>query len=425
MRAAPYVALALAAAWVLGPALLAAAGPEPTTIGTAYNTQRKLARGADGTLYAAVTTNASGVGRVRVLETRDGTSWDALPDPSATATATDRVALAADSTGRLHLVWTELEVQGGQVFHASYASRAWSAPEQLSFSPGYAGYPSIAVDAQDRVHVVWYGFDGLHYQVYYDRFDGANWTGQQELTRESVDATNPALALGPDGFAHVAWFRQVRNATSTEIAYLRLEGGTTPVELRTISAPGVSADNPSLLVEGDGTVHLVWTGFVGGAGEIQYRERWTNGTWSDVAAVSPPGVGAEHPSLTSFRGGLRVAWEGADGAIYYQSRLDGAWSAPRALTSSGTNRYPTTRWSQFADPCRDQVDVVWTHEEGGVRSLGYASPEGAGSCFPPAEWPWVLGLVAAIAVVALVVLFVVVRRRRRPRTVRLTRTRPR
>src|SRR6266511_4338738 len=155
----------------------ASAGPEPpSTLATAYNTQRKLARSVDGTLYAAVTVNASGTPAVRVLSTPDGSAWTTLPPPSLTGAASDRASLAIDSARRLHLVWTEVAGSDRQVFYARFSGGAWSPAEQLSHSTGYAGFPSLAVDAQDRPHVVWYGFDGAFYQIYYRRLDPSGWT---------------------------------------------------------------------------------------------------------------------------------------------------------------------------------------------------------------------------------------------------------
>jgi len=391
---------------VLLAALPAAAGPEPPSpFATAYNTQRKLARVGDA-LYAAVTVEVGGILTVRVLSTTDGATWTALPAPSATGLASDRSALAVDVRGRLHLVWTELEVDGGQVFHASFGGGSWTPPEQLSHSPGYAGFPSLAVDAQDRAHVAWYGFDGAFYQIYYRRLDAAGWTPETALTHESTDATNPALALARDGRVHIAWFRQDRQGTQNEVAYLRLSGDVVE-DARTVSPAGTDAIDPSLLVEPSGTVRIAWTALAGGD-RIQSAS-WTDGVWSAPEFASPEGAGARHPSLAlTDAGGVRLVWEGGDGQIHVQSRSGGGWSAPTALSAGGVNRYPSTRWAQYHDPvCPAGIDVVWTHEEGGVRSLAHAvlpgeTCGGASGGLPVTA----IGVVAFLALVAVAVALV-------------------
>jgi len=415
-------------AWILA-ALLAAlilasvpppaeAGPEPPSpLATAYNTQRKLARATDGTLYAAVTKNVSGTPTVRVLATTDGTAWTTLPPPSTTGLASDRSSLAIDSQGRLHLVWTELAIDGGQVFHSRYDG-AWSVPTQLSHSPGYAGFPSLAVDAQDRAHVDWYGFDGAFYQIYYRRLDASGWTNETALTNEAVDATNPALALGPDGRVHIAWFRQNRQGTLNEVAYLRLSGATTE-EIRTVSRPGIDAIDPSLVVDGAGTVHVAYAVLEGGESRIEVVERPPGGTWSAPVFASPAGLGALHPSLAIDRGGsLRLAWEGTDGEIYAQAR-GGSWSPPARLSSGGANRYPNARWAQNFNPqCPADVgvDVVWTHEEGGTRDLAWTSLASSAPCGDSGPSLDAILAVAGVGLLAVVVGTTALLARRRSRT---------
>jgi hypothetical protein len=381
------------------PALLgpAAGGPEPPTdLATAYNTQRKIARSGDGTISVAVSVNVSGTPQVRVLSSTDGATWTTLPPPSATGLASDRSALAIDSRGRLRLVWTELQVDGGQVFYAAYATGAWSTPEQLSHSPGYAGFPSLAVDAQDRAHVVWYGFDGTNYQIYYRRLEPSGWTSERALTNENVDATNPAIALGPQGHVHVAWFRETRNLTNNEVAYLRVEGDVL-AETRAVSEPGIDSVDPSLAVDAAGTAHLAWSALVAGRERIAYAARASNGTWSAVELASPDTIGARHPSLAVYRqGDVRLVWEGADEQIHAQALGPTGWSASAALTTSGVNRYPNARWAQFHNPvCPEDValDVVWTEVVAGVPTLAYTGLTSSLACPEPASevhWVWIV-----------------------------------
>ncbi len=411
----------VAAILFLSTAAPSAAGPEPpSTLATAYNTERKLARDANGTLYAAVTVNVSGVPQVRVLETADGIAWTALPPPSTTGNASDRASLGIDSRGRLHVVWTENAGYDRQVFYARYEGGRWTAAKQLSHSAGYAGFPSLAVDAQDRVHVVWYGFDGAFYQIYYRRLEPTGWTYERALTNEAVDATSPAIALGPEGFVHVAWFRQNRNATYTEIAYLRLEGDLVAETPHSISPLGVTAVDPTIVATPSGIVHVIWSAFVNGTERLQHVQR--DATWSAVETISPLNLAALHASLAlDAASRLYVVWESLDGQIYVQTR-DGAWSAPLVLSSGGTNLYPTARWSQDHNPLcgsNAQIDVVWTHESGGVRSLGYRPLTAPFPCLgaPLQEGPLALVALAvlAVGVMGFVGAFVLLRRKWYPK----------
>jgi uncharacterized protein (TIGR03382 family) len=296
------------------------------------------------------------------------------------------------------------------VFHTSFGGGSWTTPEQLSNSPGYAGFPSLAVDAQDRLHVAWYGFDGAFYQIYYRRLDAAGWTPETALTHEAVDATNPALALARDGRVHIAWFRQNRQGTQNEVAYLRLSVDVVE-DSRTVSPPGTDAIDPSLLVDASGTVRIAWAALAG-VDRIQYVE-WSAGGWSAPEFASPTGTGARHPSLAlTDGGGVRLVWEGADGGIYAQSRSDGGWSSPSALSAGGVNRYPSTRWAQYHQSvCPAGIDVVWTHEEGGARSLAHATLPGDACGTSGGIDPIAVGVVGSLVLAA--VAAALVRRRRK------------
>jgi hypothetical protein len=367
-----FAEIALVLAIFFAIAIPTSAGPEPPTdLATAYNTQRKIVRTPDGTLFAAVTVNASGTPQVRVLRSPDGGAWTALPAPSAGDGWSDRSTLALDSRGHIHLAWTEPTVPDRQVFYARFDGSSWTPSEQLSSSPGYAGFPSIAVDASDRAHVVWYGFDGTFYQVYYRRLEPVGWTEERALTHEAVDATNPAIALGPDHSVHIAWFRAHRDETYNEVAYLHLSGDEVR-ETATISSPAINSLDPSLVVDRGGVVHVVWTAFLGGVSRIQYVRR--DGTWSAPAEVSPAGMGGRHATLAvDLAARLYVAWEGLDGQIYVQLRGT-SWIGPEALTSAGRNRYPSLRWSQDFNPLcgpNDAIDVIWTVEEAGSARLAH------------------------------------------------------
>ena len=370
-----------------------AAGPEPPTLAsTAYNTQRKVVRATDGTVFAAITVNASGVPQVRVIRSQGGVSWSTLPSPSTLGNRSDRSALAIDSLGRLHLAWTEPAAVDLQVFYSMYDGTEWSPMEQLSHSPGYAGFPSVAVDGLDRVHVVWYGFDGAFYQIYYRGRSDSGWSDERALTNEAVDATNPAIALSPSGSIHVAWFRENRAATFTEIAYLRTDG-TTVLESSVLSSPGIPSLDPSLVVDGVGGVHVVWTARDNGTSRIEAAHRTTS--WSPVETVSGSLEG-QHASLAlDGNSRLHVAWEGADGRIYLQER-EGAWSAPAPITATGTNRYPSLRWSQHVNPlCGDnsKLDLIWTEEDAGTTRVAYRAIDTSVPCVVgPTGLDW--GLVA-------------------------------
>jgi len=413
------VALAVGILLATLPPPVSAGSEPPSPLATAYNTQRKLVRAADGTLFVAITANVSNTPQVRVLSSTSGGPWAELPPPSGTGNAADRAALAIDSRGLLHLVWTEVSAQDRQVFYARFSGSEWTPPIQLSMSPGYAGFPSLAVDDRNRVHVVWYGFDGTFYQVYYRRLDPGGWTSERALTNQNVDATNPAIALGPEGHVHVVWFREHTAMGYLEVAYLRLEGDTV-AEIRSLSTADVDSVDPTIAVAASGQVHVAWHAFVGSTDTIQYAERDMN--WSSPQIVTPASISALHPSLAiDHLSRVYLVWEASDGRIYGQVR-NGSWSAPLALGSQGVARYPSTRWSQYNNPpcgADGRIDVVWTEESpGGIRiARGFMGDPTPCPLNPTSDARWLPAAVLGL-VLATIALWVALVRPRRPRRTR-------
>jgi len=99
---------------------------------TAFTTQRKLVRFADGSLALAYVVQVNGTNRVQVARSPDGVAWTPLDPPSLTGPTADRPALAVDSRDTLLLAWTANDTYGRQVLYASYSNQRWSAPERVS-----------------------------------------------------------------------------------------------------------------------------------------------------------------------------------------------------------------------------------------------------------------------------------------------------
>ncbi len=385
---------------------------------TAWNSQRKIGRDSLGRLYVALLVADPDLGdAVRVFESaNNGATWAALPRvPDATA-AMSRASLAVDLTDRVHLVWTELVGTDLQVFHAVWRG-AWSPRTQVSFTPGYSGFPSGAVDPGDRLHVAWYGFDGSTYQVYYRvRAPNGTWGPTETVSTGLRDANNPALAIGPQGEPHVAWF--LFTGSRWFVVYtVRNETRWAPVV--TLSGDGNRALDPSLAVTAQGDVVAAWA-------EVD-----PNGTWAVVARVRTaagwePSVplaaftaSGGHPAV-ALDGQDRafVFWDERDAAIRYRT-FNGTWGSTETIPTSGTATFPSARWARVANPLYEgvnRVDVAWTEAVGdGFRVSVAGIPVPATGAPPPTSqgFPTALVLLAIAAVSALAIVVLRWRRRRR------------
>jgi len=144
--------------------------------------------------------------------------------------------IAVDSAGVIHIVWAEVtqDAPGEESWlcpncadvyyrHSADGGATWSAPVNLSRSPGGALKCQIEVDAEDVLHVIWeegvdYTGQGLPMGLTYRRSldGGVTWEPAYRIlngTLDSREATPTPTALP----AHAQWFQPTVWLTSAGI----------------------------------------------------------------------------------------------------------------------------------------------------------------------------------------------------------------
>lgn len=383
----------LAAALLLLPAVAAwpAEGASGPTVfaGTSWNAERKIAEGPGGGLFATFTEAQGNSTGIAVKTSADrGATWTALPSPSVGQAF--RSTLAINSTGVVHLAWTQFVGGERQIFYGRWsAGPGWEGVKQLSDTPGYSGFPALAVDSADRLHLVWYGFDGVTYQIYYRYLDGAGWHTTAQATHGAQDANNPAIAIGPDDRVHVAFYSYVRG--ETDVWYMR--GGPSGFDvLERVSAPGAGASQPSLIVHPNGTAAVAYLAGANATLEVLVSQRGEAGVWGAPSHVSLAGESPGPPSLVADKSGnLAVFYETGAGALRYRTRIGGAWAEAVTLAAGPGNRWPSASWAPFAGGANSQnVNVAWTLDSNGTFTVAFARvelfPVAPCKCEPSVPW---------------------------------------
>lgn len=380
---------------------------------TSSNNQVKLVRDPSGTVLAAYVANVANVPQIVLVQSRDGgRTWPAPSQASSGAIPSRLPALARDTAGRLHVVWTRYDDGVGKIYHRVWEDRWTSAPERISPRPGYAGFPGLALDTADRPHVVWYGIrpgslpmssrHGSIYEIFYTGFDGRAWSPPQLISTGQPDSINPALAADRTGGLHAVWFQFDGRAYQVRYAERRVAWS----EPETVLATRMDAFNPDLAVGAGGQVVVAWERHDGQASVVQVSQR-NAGRWSDPVDLSERASPARHPSLAVAPSGVvYVAWDTDDGQVFARW-FTTRWEPAIPLTSDGGNTYPSVAASG------EGADVIWTHTAQSRSSVRYLRlGSGAGrpaSPRSPRDTAW------AVLVVLLVLLTLARLRSRRPR----------
>ncbi len=201
----------------------------------------------------------------------------------------------------------------------------WAITEVVTNESSISSFaPSVDVEPDGTVHTAWseYTYDwpaNGDYAIFYKkRTSDGIWGDREYVSTESYSAAyRPSLAVDADGTVHVVWEDETYGGYDrSDIFYKKKpsDGEWTATELLTIDTDMGSA-YPSLVAGVDGTVHVVWSDEtdIYGSGEdwdIYYSKKLVDGDWSETELVSSESEGNSWmPSMDVENDGtVHVSW---------------------------------------------------------------------------------------------------------------------
>jgi hypothetical protein len=245
------------------------------TLGTSVLSTVGLAAAPDGSLHAGY--SAWGDWKLHHA-VWSGAGWS-FEVAETNALDTETVAIAADSSGKVHLLYNYYQ----QILYATNASGTWvrEAVDTMGVI-GDAPIGSIAVDAGGVVHVAYY--DNTNFDLKHAWRSGGVWQLETLDSAGDVGGT-PSIALGGSGEVHIAY----SDATSGHLKHATNASGSWVLE--TVDpAPNVGMAS-SIVLSPAGDIHLSYVD--GAAGGIKYATN-ASGSW---AAITVDGSGGGLTSL--------------------------------------------------------------------------------------------------------------------------------
>jgi hypothetical protein len=193
---------------------------------------------------------------------------------------------------------------------------AWSTTEVVSTESTDNSYvSSLWVDGDGTVHVAWHdhsnygGSSGTSHIFYkYKPADGA-WSITEVVSMESTSSSEqPCLMVDNDGTVHVAWMDDSNYGGDSDFLYdifykYKPSGGAWSITELVSTESTNYAWWPCLWVGNDCTVHVAWEDWTnyGGSGsdvDIFYKYKPSGGSWSTTEVVSTESTGfSEQASL--------------------------------------------------------------------------------------------------------------------------------
>ncbi|MBA7675817.1 hypothetical protein ES703_84055 [subsurface metagenome] len=335
---------------------------------TSYNTQRKLVRQSDGTLWAVYRKKLGDYYQIYVKKsTDDGSTWISETRISTYA-GMDAViqyhpSIAADSDDNLYVFWEGGAGGDKQIWYAKYTT-SWATPARVSNYGGNEYCPSITVDSSNNLHVVWQSYGPGHSvnQIWYAKYT-TSWADPVRISTYTNMATKeqyyPSIAVDSSGYLHVVWKGKATGYDYDQVWYAKYtDSWAAPIVISTGMESYPQEGYPSIAIDSTNNIHVVWWGRgdgYGGDEQIWYA-KYTDSWIAPVRISTYSGMDEQHqyyPSIAvdSFNN-LHVVWYGkATGYTDYNkvwhAEYIGSWNTPEVLQATGQNQYPNLRWSLY------------------------------------------------------------------------------
>jgi hypothetical protein len=184
--------------------------------------------------------------------------------------------IAVNSAGQAVAVWKRWNGGNWVIDSASYINNAWwSMPVELSLPGQNADLPQVGIDQYGRAAAVWKRFDGSNNIIEGTAsLGGSTWIRPLVISAPGEDADTPSLAVNDQGEIAVVWSRsdgsnaiaEVSTATLTQAASSPFNFWSAPVDL---SVAGLDALNPRAIIDSSGNVVAAWQYGSSGAYAIQ------------------------------------------------------------------------------------------------------------------------------------------------------------
>ncbi len=345
--------------------------PAPISAGDSLARLPTLAVGPSGELHAAWIDNRHGNEEIYYRERDAAGVWGAEQRLTRTAEASLSPAIAAAGNGWVHVAWSE----GGPGHQAiNLASRApggaWRTPLEITDGSGNSENPVLATDGSSEAHLVWQDNiinpivnvdDPGNVEIYYLRLDSA---GQPAMAPFRVSnalgrSQRAALAVEPGGTVHIVWCDNRDRGPGGA-------GGTFPIALwyrRALPGLGFGHEkrfvygigdrlNPSVAVDGQGTINVAWEDYTTGNADIYYRQITPATGWDPFTTrlTSTPGASQGPGIIAEPNGTLHLLWtdlRSADDLNVYH----------RLGYADATT--PVTLGEVRLETARESVEIAW------------------------------------------------------------------
>ncbi|MFQ6126984.1 MAG: hypothetical protein ACE5R6_20605 [Candidatus Heimdallarchaeota archaeon] len=289
-----------------------------------------------------------------------------------------------DTRGNIHIVWqdgkaspvnpTDYTLTYG-IYYKKFDGTNWSEDLNLSEEPT-ASYPVLDIDSHNRIHVIWQDSRaGDTVDLFYKTYNEAGWSANQQITHGkgilpgSGLAERPTLTVDHQNQLHCAWGDNRISMNNYEIFYKTFSDGSWSDDQRLTNVWGKSK-NPSITVDNQNNLHLVYEDDREGNKELYYKTRTNSGMWSEDERLTNAEKASILPVIVAdSQDNLHVLWidqRNGNWEVFYKIRTKAGWGPDQRLTAGNFAR----SLAATVD-ARDNLHVVYYDARQGTHAIYY------------------------------------------------------
>ena len=237
-----------------------------------------------------------------------------------------------------------------------------------SNATGYANQRKIARSSDGTLHTVYSKDNGTVFHIFhaYSADSGTTWAEEQVSSSAATSfQIYPSIAVDSQDNIHIVWsgYGWGNNTGDPNIQY-RVKTSAGWLLQESVTDKDDNQYKPSIAVDSQDNIHVVWYGWGWGSNNetnnIQYRMRDST-TWLVQESVTDKVQGQESPSIAvDSQDNLHVVWRGrvsntGDPNIQYRVKTSAGWLAQESVTDKDKDQYHPS----IAVDSQDNIHVVW------------------------------------------------------------------
>jgi len=248
----------------------------------------------------------------------------------------------------------------------------WSKDVRLTNASGYSQMPTVAIGSDNVCYLVWQdNRNGINYNLFFRKsLDcGLTWRQEKQIVTKPHNSKHPSLGIDDDGTLNLVWSYKgwISSEGGAEIMYKRsVDNGDHWSNETRLTHAKEDSFRPRIAVYHQ-ILHVVWYDNRDGNFEIYYKKSEDNGEhWNeDVKLTNSSGISKLVSICVDSIGNIHLVWleqqNGDRYSIYYMKGMnDGReWSTPKLLSSEGSVDIAAGAAKIVVDS-HDALHVVWS-----------------------------------------------------------------